>query len=339
MNSLDTVSGRQKAAILCVSMGAEGAADVFRHLPEDVMELLTVEMARLQDIDPETTGKVLEEVVDTAYAQGYIAEGGVSYARQVLERAVGSAKAEEILARLATSIESTPFEFLRRTPPDQIWVFLRGEHPQTVALVIANLPTHEIGAKVMNNMPAESQADIATRIAQMEQTSPEIVKEVAKLVKRKLDAVVKHEYAVAGGVSALAAILNSADRSMERIVLDHLQEASPELADEVRSLLFVFEDILKLDDRSIQLVLKEIDTKDLALALRGASEEVTERLLSNMSQRGAEMLREEMQFMQPQRRRVVEEAQTKIVAAVRKLEDAGELVIARGGGGEEDLVL
>lgn len=333
-----SLSGRQKAAILCVTLGPDGAAEIFRHLPEDVMESVTVEMARLQDIDSATTAEVLEEIVDTAYAQGYIAEGGVSYARQVLERAVGQHKADEILARLATSMEATPFEFLRRTPPDQIWTFLRAEHPQTVALVIANLPSYEVGAKVMNHMPNDVQADIAVRIALMEQTSPDIVKDVARLVKRKLDAVVKHEYAVAGGVSALASILNAADRSMERIVLDHLTETSPDVAEEVRALLFVFEDILKLDDRSIQLVLKEIDTKDLALALRGASEDVKERLLGNMSQRGAEMLREEMEFMPPQRRRVIEEAQTKIVAAVRRLEDAGEIVIARGGS-EEDLVL
>jgi flagellar motor switch protein FliG len=330
--------GRRKAALLCVSLGSDGAAEIFRHLPEDVIEQLTVEMARMQDVDGDTALAVLEEVVETAYARGYIAEGGVRYAREVLERAVGQARAQEILARLATAIETTPFEFLRRSQPDQIWAFLRGEHPQTVALVVANLPTTDLSAKVMKLMPPETQAEIAMRIAMMEQTAPDIVKEVARLVKNKLDSVVQHEYAAAGGVHALAAILNSADRGMERNVLQHLAEASPDVADEVRSLLFVFEDILKLDDRSIQLVLKDVDTKDLALALRGASEEVKERILANMSQRGAEMLREEMEFMPPQRRRVVEEAQTKIVASVRRLEDAGEIVIARGGA-DDDLVL
>jgi flagellar motor switch protein FliG len=329
---------RSKAAILCVSLGPAAAAEIFKHLPEDVIEPLTVEMARTQNIDSHAAGEVLEEVVETAFARGYIAEGGVAYARDVLERAMGVAKATDILARLATAIETTPFEFLRRTHPDQVWAFLRNEHPQTIALVIANLHTHEFAAKVMKLIPADLQAEIASRIATMNQTSPEIVKEVARLVKLKLDAVVQHEYAVAGGVHALASILNAADRAMERNVLEYLENAAPSVADEVRSLLFVFEDILRLDDRSIQLVLKDIDAKDLALALRGASEDVTERILGNMSQRGAEMLREEMEFMPPQRRPVIEEAQTKVVAAVRRLEDAGEIVIARGEAGDDLLM-
>jgi flagellar motor switch protein FliG len=219
-----------------------------------------------------------------------------------------------------------------------VWAFLRGEHPQTTALVIANLPTHELAARVMRLMPPPHQADVALRIARMDQISPEIVKEVAHLVRLKLDSVVQHEYAVAGGVHALAAILNSADRGMERNVLEHLEQTTPEVADEVRSLLFVFEDILKLDDRSIQLVLREVDAKDLALALRGASDEVKDRIMANMSQRGAEMLAEEIEFMPPQRRKAIEEAQTKIVAAVRRLEDAGEIVISRGNG-DEDIVV
>ncbi|MFN8224898.1 MAG: flagellar motor switch protein FliG [Gaiellales bacterium] len=329
---------RSKAAILCVSLGPEVAAEIFKHLPDDIIEPLTVEMARTRNVDSTVAGDVLEEVVETAYARGYIAEGGVAYARDVLERAVGAAKASDILSRLAAAIETTPFEFLRRTHPDQVWAFLRNEHPQTIALVIANLHTHEFAAKVMKLIPNELQAEIAARIATMSQTSPEIVKEVARLVKLKLDAVVQHEYAVAGGVHALASILNAADRAVERNILEHLETSAPAVADEVRALLFVFEDILKLDDRSIQLVLKEVDAKDLALALRGASEEVAERILANMSQRGAEMLREEMEFMPPQRRPVIEEAQTKIVAAVRRLEDAGEILISRGEAAD-DLLL
>jgi flagellar motor switch protein FliG len=335
---LKSVSGRRKAAILCVSLGPEGAAQVFKNLPDNMIEELTIEMARLRNLDPEVQTEVLEEVVETAFARGYIAEGGVSYARDVLERAMGSAKASEIFARLSSAIESTPFDFLRRSQPDQIFAFLRNEHPQTTALVVANLPTHELAAKVMASMAPELQADVAARIALMEQTTPEIVKEIAGLVKLKLDSMVRHEYAAAGGVHALASILNAGDRGMERVVLDHLQEADPVIADEVRSLLFVFEDLLKLDDRSIQLVLKDIDTKDLATALRGSSDEVKEKLLSNMSSRGSEMLREEMEFMPPQRRRVVEEAQTKIVASVRRLEDAGEIILARGDG-DSDLVM
>jgi flagellar motor switch protein FliG len=325
-----TLSGRRKAAILCVSLGSSGAAEVFRHLPEEMIEKLTVEMARLSEVKPEHAEAVHLEVVETAYARGYIAEGGVRYARE---------RADEILGRLANVIESTPFEFLRPIPPEQIVAFLRGEHSQTVALVVANLPTTELAAKVMQQIPHDQQADIALRIALMGQTPPDVVKEIAGVLADKLQNVIQQEYAAAGGVPALAQILNNADRPTERNILEHLAEENPELAEEVRSLLFVFEDLLKLDDRSIQLVLKEIDAKELALALRGASEDVRERIMANMSQRGAEMLREEMEFMPPQRRRVVEEAQSKVVGVVRKLEDAGVLFIQRGTADEDELVV
>jgi flagellar motor switch protein FliG len=332
------ISGRRKAAILCVSLGTAGAAEIFRHLTDDVLEKLTVEMARLPEVKPEHAELVHQEVIDTAYARGYIAEGGVRYAREVLERAVGAERAEEILSRLANVIESTPFEFLRSTPPEQVLAFIRTEHPQTIALVLANLPTTELAAKVMQLLPAEQQTDIALRIATMGQTPPDVVKEVAAVMATKLQNVIQQEYSAVGGVQSLAEILNNADRPTERNVLEHLAEVNPELADEVRSMLFVFEDLLKLDDRSVQLVLKEVDAKDLALALRGASDEVRDRIMANMSQRGAEMLAEEMEYMPPQRRKVIEEAQTKIVGVVRRLEESGAIFVARGGGAEEEVV-
>jgi flagellar motor switch protein FliG len=333
------ISGRRKAAMLCVALGPAAAAHIFKHLSQEMIEKLTVEMARTPAVDSAASEAVLEEVVETAYARGYIAEGGISYARDVLERAVGSAKAQEILARLATVIEQTPFEYLRGTPADQIYAFLRGEHPQMVALVIANLPTTELAAKVMQLIPPVEQADVATRIALMGQTAPDVVKEVARVMKQKLETVLQTEYAAAGGAPALAQILNSADRGTERNILEYLAEVDPELAEEVRSLLFVFEDILKLDDRSVQLVLKEVDTKDIALALRGASDEVKDRLLANMSQRGAEMLKEEMEYMPPQRRKVVEEAQSTVVAVVRKLEETGAIFVARDGNDADEQVV
>ena len=331
------LNGRQKAAVLCVTLGPENAAEVFKHLSEDVIEQLTVEMARTHDVEVKSTDVVLEEIVEAALARGYLAEGGRGYARDVLERAVGSDRADEILSKLAGAIEATPFDFLRRTPPDQIWEFLRHEHPQTIAVIVANLPRTELAAKVLQEMPAEEQADAAARIALMGQTSPEVVKEVARVMRKKLDSIVQHEYAVAGGVKSLAEILNSADRTTERNILSHLNEENQELADEVRALLFVFEDILKLDDRSIQLILKEVETKDLALALRRASEEVVEKITGNLSERGGEMLKEEMEYMPPQKRTDVEAAQSKVVAVVRKLEDGGEIDIGRGG--DDDLLM
>jgi flagellar motor switch protein FliG len=334
----NTVEGRKKAAILCVSLGVDAAAQVLRHVPPDMLEPLVVEMARTTDVDQQMVNDVLGELVEMSYARGYLAEGGATFAREALERAVGPGRAGDIFSRLSAAIEATPLDFLRRSHPDQIWAFLRNENPQTIAVVLANVPAPELAANVMKLIPPELQADLARRIATMEQVSPEILKEIARMLKGKLDAVVTHDYTTSGGVHSLASILNAADRGVERNVLESLESKNPDLANEVRALMFVFEDILKLDDRSIQLVLKDIDTKDLALALRGSSDDVTERIMANMSQRGGELLREEMEFMQPQRRRVIEEAQTKIVASVRRLEEAGEIMIARGAA-DEDVVV
>ena len=333
------ISGRKKAAILCVSLGSEHAAEIFKHLPAELVEQLTVEMARTPVVEPSLATKIIEEAVETAYARGYLAEGGLRYAREVLERAVGQQRANEIISRLSAVIELTPFQFLRNTPADQIHAFLRNEHPQTIALVVAQLPSTELAARVVELFEPEEQADIAVRIALMGQTSPEVVKEVAQVMEHKLETVLARDYETAGGVRTLAEILNSANRGTERIILEALTDNHREVAEEVRRLLFVFEDILKLDDRAVQLVLKDIDAKELALAMRGASTEVKEKILSHMSQRGAEMLREEMEYMPPQRRVVIEEAQSKIVATVRRLEDAGELTISRGGANEDDVVV
>jgi flagellar motor switch protein FliG len=329
------LAGRKKAAVLLVSLGPEKAAEVFKHLRDEEIESLSLEMAKLQRVDPVTTGVVLEEFAATVEAFDSLMSGGVDYAREVLERALGPERALEIIGRLSSVIEMRPFEFLRKTPPEQLVTFLRNESPQTVALVVANLHT-SLASQVLSHLPAGEQAEIALRIARMGETSPDVVKQVEIVMKRKLDSVVQQEYSSAGGIKSLAEILNHADRSTERNVLDALTESDEELAAEVRRLLFVFEDIVKLDDRSIQLVLREADQKDLALALRGVNDDVKERILSNMSERGATMLVEEMAYMPPQRKRVVEEAQGRIVAIVRKLEEAGALVLSRG---EEDAVV
>jgi flagellar motor switch protein FliG len=284
------LAGRQKAAVLLIALGPAKAAEVFKHLREEEIESLSLE---------------------------------------VLERSLGSDRAEEIIGRLSTVIERRPFEFLRRTPADHIVTFLRSESPQTIALVVANLHT-TLAAQVLSCLPEEQQADIALRIARMGETPPDVVREIENVMRRKLETVVQQEYSAAGGVKSLAEILNHTDRPTERNVLDTIAEEDSELGEEVRRLLFVFEDIARLDDRSIQLVLREVDQRDLALALRGVEEAVKERLLSNMSERGAQMLREEMEFQPPQKKRVVEEAQGRIVGVVRRLEDAGTLVIGRG---------
>jgi flagellar motor switch protein FliG len=330
------LKGRKKAAVLLVSLGPDKAAQVFKHLRDEEIESLSLEMAKLHRVDPLTTGSVLEEFAATIEAFDSLMSGGVDYAREVLERALGPERALEIIGRLSSVIEMRPFEFLRRTPAEQLVTFLRNESPQTVALVVANLHT-TLASQVLSHLPSSEQAEIAIRIARMGETSPDVVKQVEAVMRKKLDSVVQQEYVrAAGGIKSLAEILNHADRSTERNVLDALTESDEELASEVRRLLFVFEDIVKLDDRSIQLVLREADQKDLALALRGVNDDVKERILSNMSERGATMLVEEMAYQPPQRKRVVEEAQGRIVAIVRKLEEAGALVLSRG---EEDAVV
>jgi flagellar motor switch protein FliG len=329
-----TVRGRQKAAVLLVSLGPEKAAEVFRHLHNDEIESLSLEMAKIGHLDAETSNTVIEELAATVTASDSLAQGGVDYAREVLERAIGPERAAEIIGRLNSVIEMRPFEFLRKTPPEQIVTFLRNEAPQTVALVVANLHT-TLAAQVLAHLPESEQAEIALRIARMGETSPDVVKQVEEVMRAKLASVVQQDYTAAGGVKSLAEILNHTDRPTERNVLDSLTEADEELAAEVRRLLFVFEDITKLEDRSIQLILREADQKDLALALRGVTPEVKARILSNMSERGAQMLVEEMEYQPPQRKRVVEEAQGRIVAIVRRLEEAGSIVLSRS---ESDVV-
>jgi flagellar motor switch protein FliG len=326
--AMRTVKGRKKAAVLLVSLGTDKAAEIFKHLRDEEIEGLSLEMAKLQRVDPNVEDRVLEELAATVEAYDSLVTGGVDYAREVLERALGGERAAEIIGRLATVMEMRPFEFLRRTPPEQIITFLRNEAPQTIALVVANLHT-TLAAQVLAHMADDEQADIALRIARMGETSPDVVHEVEAVMRQKLANVVQQEFSTAGGIKSLAQILNYSDRSTERNVLDSLTETDEELGAEVRRLLFVFEDIVKLDDRAIQMVLREADQKDLALALRGVNDDVKERILGNMSERGAEMLKEEMEFQPPQRRRVIEEAQGRVVAIVRKLEEAGALVLAR----------
>jgi len=327
--------GPQKAAVLLVALGEDKAGEIFRHLSEGEIETLSLEIAKASRVPRAVTRSVVHEAVETVLAEEYLASGGVEYARSVLERSLGPDRADEIVNRLTATIERRPFEFLRRTPPEQIYVFLRNEAPQTIALVIANLHTN-LGAQVLCQLGPEEQAEVAARIATMNETRPEVIQRVETVMRQKLANVLSQDYSAAGGIESLAKILNHSDRPTERNVLDQLAEDNAELAEEVRMLLFTFEDVVKLDDRSIQLVLKEVDQKDLAVALRGVSDDVRTRIYKNMSERGADLLREEIEFQPPQRRRVIEEAQGRIVGVVRRLEESGAVVITRGAGGGDD---
>jgi flagellar motor switch protein FliG len=326
------LDGPRKAAVLMAALGSERAANVMQRLRDEEIESLSREMATLSPVAAETTDSILNELATVAGGGGSSVSGGVDFAREVIERALGPERAAELLNRLSAGAETRPFEFLRRVPPEQIAAFLRNESPQTTALVLASLTTN-LAAAVLARLPERQQPDIALRIARMGETSSQVIQQLEDVIREKLNAVVEQEYSTSGGTKALAGILNHADRSTERNVLESLATADKELADEVRGMLFVFEDIVKLDERAIQQVLREVDQKDLVLALRGAPEDVMEVVLANMSERGAAMLKEEMEIQQPQRKRDVDQAQSRIVAVVRQLEEAGTIVIA--GGGED----
>ncbi|MCB0873405.1 MAG: flagellar motor switch protein FliG [Actinobacteria bacterium] len=329
------LSGRQKAAIVLVSLGRRAGAEVFRHLKDDEIEELTLEIAGLGPISAELKQRTIQEFYETAVAQNYITEGGLAYARGVLEEALGADKANKVLDRLSQSIQVSPFEFLRRTDASQILNAVANEHPQTVALILAYIPSETAG-QVISSLPDDIQSEVAMRLALMDRTAPEVIHEIESVLERKLSSVINQDFTTAGGVKALVEVLGAVDRGTERTILESLEEQSPDLADEVRRLMFLFEDIVMLDDRSIQQVLREVDGKDLAVALKGTSDTVQEKILKNMSSRAAEIIKEDLEFMGPVRVSQVEEAQQKIVGVIRKLEEAGTIVVSRGG--DDDLV-
>ena len=329
------VSPRRKAAIVAVSLGPTLSAEVFKHLGQDEIDELVLEIAALDTVSADEKQQVMEEFYENSVAQEFVSQGGIGFAKDVLERALGDQKALEVMSRLSTFIRVSPFEFLRKIDPMQIFNFIQHEHPQTVALILAYLPS-DSAATVLGLMPQEMQSEVALRLAVMDRTAPEILREVETVMERKLSSLINQDLAAAGGVKALVDILNYSDRASERNILEYFDEKDGELADDVRKLMFVFEDLMLLDDRAIQQLLKEIDIKDVGLALKGGNEDVKEKIFANMSSRAAQMLQEDMDFMGPVKRRTVEEAQGRIVAIVRRLEETGKIQIARGSAASED---
>ena len=327
------MDGVEKAATLLIALGPEKSAQIFKHLKEEEIEQLTLEIANTSSVSPQTKEMVLNEFYEICLAQQYIAEGGIGYAKELLEKALGEEKAKSVIGKLTASLQVRPFEFIRKTDPSQLLNFIQDEHPQTIALILSYLPPSQ-SSLVISSLPPEKQADVAKRIAQMDRTSPDVIKQVEKVLERKLSSLVNQDYTIVGGVDAIVSILNSVDRGTEKLIMETLEVEEPELADEIRKKMFVFEDILSLDDRAIQRVLRDVDNSDLALALKGATEEVQNIILNNLSSRLAVMIKEDMEFMGPVRMKDVEEAQQKIVNIIRKLEDSAEIVIARGGGDE-----
>jgi flagellar motor switch protein FliG len=333
MAKSSSLSGKEKAAILLIAIGPEKSAEIFKNLDDSEMEELTLEIANTRQIDPNIRESVLEEFYQICLAQEFVSEGGISYAKAVLEEAMGSQKALEVINKLTSSLQVKPFEFVRKIDPSQLLNFIQKEHSQTIALVLSYLPP-QLASAVISSLPQNKQADVAERIATMDSTSPEVIKEVELVLEKKFSSMATQDYATTGGIDSIVEILNSVDRSTEKYIMETLEIDNPELAESISQKMFVFEDIISLDSVSIQRFIREVENDEMTVALKGSTEEVKEVILGNMSSRMSEMIEEDMQFMGPVRLSDVEEAQQKIVGIIRKLEEAGEIIIARGGGDE-----
>ena len=333
MKAEEKLNGLQKAAVLMIALGPEKSAAIFKHLKEEEIEELTLEIANTRSITPQVKESVVNEFYQVCLAQQYIAEGGINYARELLEKSFGAEKAMDVIGKLTASLQVKPFEFVRKTDATQLLNFIQDEHPQTIALILSYLSAAQ-SALIISALPPDRQSDVAKRIAVMDRTSPDVIKEVEKVLESKLSSLVNQDYTIIGGVDAVVEILNTVDRGTEKHIMETLEIEEPELADEIRKKMFVFEDILLLDDRAIQRVLRDVDNGDLAMALKGSNEDVQNAIFNNLSKRLAVMIKEDMEFMGPVRMKDVEEAQQKIVNIIRKLEDSAEIVISRGGGDE-----
>ena len=333
MAKSENINGVQKAAILLIALGPDKSANVFKRLKEDEIEQLTLEIANTRSVSPAIKDSILDEFYEVCLAQQYIAEGGITYAKDLLEKALGAERAKDVIGKLTASLQVRPFEFVRKTDASQLLNFIQDEHPQTIALILSYLSPGQASA-IISALAPEKQTDVAKRIAQMDRTSPDVIKEVEKVLEQKLSSLVNQDYTIVGGVDSIVDILNTVDRGTEKHIMESLEIEDPELADEIRKKMFVFEDILSLDDRSVQRVLREVDNNELAVALKGSNEEVQNLIFNNLSKRLATMIKEDMDFMGPVRLKDVEEAQQKIVNIIRKLEDSAEIIISRGGGDE-----
>ena len=325
--------GKQKAAILLITLGPEHSAKIFQHLTEEEIEEMTLEIANVKKVDPLVKEEILEEFYEMCVAQEYISEGGIGYAKDILEKSLGKDKAFEVINRLTASLQVKPFDFARKADASQLVNFIQNEHPQTIALILSYLEPSK-SVQILSSLSQEKQSEVAKRIATMDRTYPEVIKEVELVLEKKLSNIVTQDYTKAGGVGSVVEILNSVDRGTEKYIIENLELTDPELAEEIKKRMFVFEDIINLDSTAIQRFIREIENQELTVALKGATPEVSDLIFSNMSKRMAEMIREDMDFMGPVRLRDVEEAQQNIVNTIRRLEEAGEIVISRGGGDE-----
>lgn len=332
------VTGIRKAAILMISLESDIAAKIMANLQTEEIEQLSMEIARMEDeIAPDLRDAVVREYYQTYMASRYVEQGGIEYARMLLEKSLSPEEAAAILADLEQSIQQTPFHFLRQADPESLLTFIMDEHPQTISLIMAHLSPKQ-ASDILSGLTPKKQLEVVKRISRMEQTTPEAIREVEKGLEARLSSIVSQDLERAGGVENIAEILNMVDRTTEKGILENLEEDDPDLVEQIRKLMFVFEDIILVNDKGIQAVLKEVEHDELALALKTASEELQQKVFKNMSERASSLIKENMEFMGPTRLSDVEQAQQRIVDIVRRLEEAGEVIIA-GRGGEDEIVV
>jgi flagellar motor switch protein FliG len=334
--TIENLTGRQKASILVIAIGTEAAAEIFKHLKDKDVERLAVEISNIKDIPSTIMEAVIEEFYQMIMAQEYISQGGIDYAKGVLEKAVGPRKAHEVISKVESAIHVSGFTLLKDVDPNQLLNFIQHEHPQTIALILANLESKQVAA-IIADLPPELQADVAYRIASMGKISPELLNDIESVLETQVETVFGQDLSSAGGAKAVAEILNMASRTAEKTILADLEKRNPELATEIKNLMFTFDDLSLLDDRSIQRLMRDVDTKDLSMSLKAANDDLKTAILRNMSERAAKLIEEELEFMGPVRLKDVEESQMKIVDIVRTLEEDGEIVIS-GRGGEEEII-
>ncbi|HUZ77760.1 MAG TPA: flagellar motor switch protein FliG [Chloroflexota bacterium] len=331
--SLTTLTGKEKAAGLLIGLGPEISGGILKVMPEGEIDKITTELLNMERLDPAVRDALFEEAYQLSLGHEYVSSGGVDFAKDALMRALGKEKADEILDKITSSMKATPFAFIKKADPVQLVSYLQNEHPQTLALILSNLTPIQ-SAAILAALEAQIQPDVARRIATMDRTSPDIMEVVGAALEKKLGGVLTQETTTMGGLDYLVKVMNQVDRVTEKNILDTLDQDAPDLAEDIKKHMFVFENVTLLDDKSIQRVLKEVDAKELAMAVRGASEGVKERIFKNMSTRAADMLREDMAVSGPVRLRNVEEAQQRIVKIIRRLEEADEIVVSRGGAGD-----
>jgi flagellar motor switch protein FliG len=335
--SSSELTGVRKAAILLLTLSQEEAAEVLKRLPPEAVEEVSREIASMGEIPQPSRKNVFKEFYQLALANSYVTEGGLEYAKALLTKSLSEEDAKRVIKQVTQQVQTTPFSFLQKAESENLLTFIQDEHPQTIALILAHLPPTK-ASEILVGLPGQKQVEVVKRIANMEQTNPEVIKEVERGLEHRLSDIVSQTFEKAGGVDTVAEMLNLADRSTEKGIMEGLEAEDPDLVEQIRRLMFVFEDILLVNDKGIQAVLKEIDNEVLALALKTASEDLKNKIFKNMSERAAKLIGEDMQYMGPVRVSDVEAAQQKIVDVVRRLEDAGEIVIS-GRGGEKEMVV